>query len=56
MPNPHFCPICGKGKGGTSHAACSKILQVQHAGRRRPAPKKLASNHINYLSKTPEAI
>lgn len=51
MSNPHICPVCGKGKGGTNHAACSKILQAQHQAK-RPAPKRLVANHINYLTRT----
>lgn len=56
MPNPHICEICGKGKGGASHRACSKALQAQHLAqqKRRAAPKKLVANHIDYLTKTGE--
>lgn len=52
MSNPHLCPICGKGKGGASHKACSKVLQAQHLdAKRRAARKTLAPAHQNFLTK-----
>lgn len=53
MPNPHICPICGKGKGGANHATCSKVLQAQHlASKKKSVPKRLVKNHIDYLTNT----